>query len=147
MSRVNSNPLWKSAAFTSPHNLIYLKLMNKLQQTGGVPPPTGNKFDQDKPPMALLDPEFLEGVSRVLGFGANKYVAHNWRAGISTSRLISAAYRHLGAINKGEDYDPESGLQHSYHLACCIMFLASMINNRPDMDDRYKVDTVYPTVH
>lgn len=98
----------------------------------------GQKFDQEKPPMALLDADFLEGVARVLGFGASKYAAHNWRNGITYSRLISAAYRHLGAINRGEDIDPESGLSHAYHLGCCIMFLASMMNTRPDLDDRWK---------
>lgn len=99
---------------------------------------SGTKYDQDKPPMALLDPEFLEGLAGVLGFGANKYAAHNWRSGISYSRLISASYRHLGAINKGEDVDDESGQSHVYHLGCCIMFLASMMKHRPDLDDRYK---------
>jgi Domain of unknown function (DUF5664) len=98
----------------------------------------GVKYDQDKPPMALLDAEFLEGVASVLGFGARKYPANNWRNGIDASRLISAAYRHLGAINKGEDIDPESGLQHSYHLGCCVMFLASILNHYPSHDDRWK---------
>lgn len=101
-------------------------------------PNEGNKFDAAKPPMALLDPSFLEGVASVLGFGANKYAAHNWRNGIHYSRLISAAYRHLGAINKGEDVDIESGLPHAYHLGCCVMFLASMMETRPDLDDRWK---------
>lgn len=98
----------------------------------------GAKFDHDKPPMHLLDAPFLEGVASVLGFGANKYAAHNWRNGIATSRLISAAYRHLGAINKGEDVDPESGLPHVYHLGCCVMFLASMLSTKPELDDRWK---------
>lgn len=104
-------------------------------------PVVGLKHDanyNEKPPMALLDPEFLEGVAKVLGFGANKYAANNWRNGIATSRLISAAYRHLGAINKGEDVDPESGLPHSYHLGCCVMFLSSMLQTRPDLDDRWR---------
>lgn len=98
----------------------------------------GLKYDNEKPPMALIDPEFLEGVAGVLGFGATKYAEHNWRNGISVSRLISAAYRHLGAINKGEDIDPESGRHHAYHLGCCVMFLASMLSTRPDLDDRWK---------
>jgi hypothetical protein len=104
-------------------------------------PVAGVKFDGDykeKPPMALLDAEYLAGIARVLGFGANKYAANNWRNGIQYSRLISAAYRHLGAINKGEDVDPESGLSHAYHLGCCIMFLSSMMQTRPDIDDRGK---------
>lgn len=98
----------------------------------------GLKYDNEKPPLALLDPEFLEEVGRVLGFGARKYAADNWRNGISHRRLISAAYRHLGAINKGEDIDPESGLPHTGHLGCCIMFLDWMGKNRPDLDDRWK---------
>lgn len=98
----------------------------------------GTKYDGDKPPMALLDSDHLEEIARVLGFGADKYIADNWRSGISYRRLISAAYRHLGAISKGEDLDPESGLPHTGHLACCTMFLGWMVRNRPDLDDRWK---------
>lgn len=98
---------------------------------------TGLKYDADKPRMDLLDPEFLEGVAQVLTFGANKYSANNWRSGIAYSRLIAAAYRHLGAINKGQDLDPETHLQHAYHAACCMMFLSYMIKHRKDLDDRY----------
>ena len=101
---------------------------------------TGMKFDQEKPRMDLLDANYLEGVANVLGFGAKKYAAHNWRGGISVSRLIAASYRHLGAINRGEDIDSESGLPHVYHLGCCNMFLAEMLT-REDMDDRYKKET------
>lgn len=96
------------------------------------------KYDTDKPPMALLDSDFLAEVASVLGFGAAKYCAHNWRNGIEHSRLISAAYRHLGAINKGEDIDPESGLPHTGHLGCCIMFLSWMGKHHPSLDDRWK---------
>ncbi len=100
--------------------------------------PGGAKFDNDKPPMALLDPHFLTGIATVLGFGAKKYAAHNWRSGIAYSRLIGAAYRHLGAILDGEDVDQESGLQHVYHLGCTIMFLAAFMKDRKDLDDRWK---------
>lgn len=98
----------------------------------------GMKFDNEKPRMDLVDPEFIEGLAEVLTFGARKYAAHNWRSGIAFSRLIAAAYRHLGAINKGEDIDPESGKPHSYHLGCCVQFLSWMMKHRPDLDDRYK---------
>lgn len=103
-----------------------------------VPTTGGIKHDQDKPPMDLIDNAFLIELSNVLGFGARKYAAHNWRGGINYSRLIAAAYRHLGAINSGEDIDPESGLSHAGHLACCVMFLSKMMQTRPDLDDRYK---------
>jgi hypothetical protein len=64
--------------------------------------------------------------------------AHNWRNGINTSRLIAAAYRHLGAINRGEDIDPESGLDHAAHLGCCVQFLDWTLHNKPELDDRWK---------
>lgn len=98
----------------------------------------GLKYDQDKEPMDLLDPSFLRGTAQVLGFGARKYNRHNWRNGINYSRLIAASLRHLSAINAGEDIDPESGLSHAWHLACCSMFLGWMMENRKDMDDRWK---------
>jgi hypothetical protein len=100
-------------------------------------PEGGLKYDEQKPRMDLLDFQALEGLSKVLTFGANKYAAHNWRKGISYSRLTSALLRHLAAIQRGEDIDPESGLPHIDHLGCCWMFLSNMTKTRPDLDDRY----------
>lgn len=101
----------------------------------------GTKHDAEKPRMDLLDNYFLEGVASVLSFGAKKYAAHNWRKGIPLSRLIAAAYRHLGAFNSGEDLDPESGLPHLHHLGCCIMFLSWMHETKPSQDDRFISNT------
>lgn len=96
------------------------------------------KFDTEKPEIELIDPEFLEGLAKVLMFGKEKYGRNNWRAGFKFSRLISAAYRHLGKINGGEDLDEESNLPHVYHLAACVMFLAWHMENKPELDDRWK---------
>ena len=101
-------------------------------------PEKGLKYDNEKPRIDLVDAEFIEGLGQVLGFGARKYAPHNWRNGINASRLIAAAYRHLGAINKGEDIDEESGLPHVYHAGCCLQFLAWTLAHRPEFDDRYK---------
>jgi hypothetical protein len=98
----------------------------------------GTKYDQEKPRVDLLDPLALEGIANVLAFGAKKYAAHNWRGGISYSRLIAAIIRHTFAILRGEDTDPESGLPHVDHLGCSVMFLSNMMKTRPDMDDRYQ---------
>ena len=99
---------------------------------------TGVKYDTDKPRMDLLDADALEGLAKVLTFGAQKYASHNWRGGISYSRVIGALLRHTFALLRGEDTDPESGLPHVDHLGCCWMFLSSFMKNRPDLDDRYK---------
>lgn len=100
-------------------------------------PASGLKYDSGKPPVSLLDRYALEQIARVLGFGAKKYAADNWRGGIKHRRLIDAALRHLLAISDGEDTDPESGLPHAAHAGCCIMFLLWMQKNRPDLDDRW----------
>lgn len=102
-----------------------------LPEAGGV------KFDHDKPRMDLLDPYALEQLSKVLGFGAQKYAAHNWRKGLHKSRLIGAALRHLFAYLKGEDTDPETGLSHVAHAMCCCMFLLGL-EHRTELDDRWK---------
>lgn len=115
---------------------------NMVQDIPGHPSPhresTGRKDDQDKPRLDLLDPLALEGIAKVLAFGAKKYAAHNWRGGISYSRLIGAILRHTFALVRGEDIDPESGYPHVDHLGCSWMFLSNMMKTRPDLDDRWK---------
>jgi hypothetical protein len=91
--------------------------------------------------MSLLDPLFLTTVSQVLTFGAQKYAAHNWRKGLEVSRLLDAALRHLNAFNDGQDLDPESGISHLGHASCCLMFAMRMVQDRPELDDRYKPET------
>jgi hypothetical protein len=100
----------------------------------------GLKFDAGKPPMNLLSREALTQIAKVLEFGSRKYEAHNWRKGMSWSRLLGAAMRHLTAFNDGEDVDPETGLSHLAHLGCCTMFLLEYQRFHQSFDDRYKVE-------
>ena len=102
------------------------------------------KFDQDKLPLNLLSTEAMNQTAAVLKFGAQKYAEHNWRAGFIWSRPLAAAMRHLTAFNAGEDKDPESGLSHLAHAACCIMFLLEFEKTHQHLDDRYKPE-VSPT--
>lgn len=96
------------------------------------------KFDSNKLPLNLLSTEALNQTAAVLAFGAEKYAEHNWRAGFAWSRPLAAAMRHITAFNDGEDKDPESGLSHLAHAACCIMFLLEFEKTHPHLDDRYK---------
>lgn len=98
---------------------------------------TGQKFDQGKPALSLIDRGAMEELAAVLTFGAKKYTAHNWRKGIEYSRLSDAALRHIFAFIDGEDLDVESGLPHLGHAMCCLMFLTWMSKNRIDLDDRH----------
>lgn len=110
----------------------------RVCNNGGLDLSEGIKHDQDKPKMDLLDADALEGLARVLTFGAKKYAAHNWRNGIPNSRLIGAMLRHIFAIMRGEFTDPESGLPHIDHVGCCWMFISNNLKNRPDLNDLWR---------
>lgn len=88
--------------------------------------------------MALLPFEALEEVSKVLGFGAEKYSIHNWRGGFDWSRLQSAALRHLSAHIQGVNKDEETGLSHVAHATSCLLFLLAHELNGYGTDDRHK---------
>lgn len=98
----------------------------------------GQKFDQGKTPLALLDPYAVDQLGKVLAFGANKYGEHNWRGGLGWARLASAALRHIFAFLSGEDNDQESGLPHVAHAMCCLMFILGLRDK--EHDDRWKGD-------
>jgi hypothetical protein len=96
----------------------------------------GHKADTGKAPYHLLAPEMLEGVAQVLDFGARKYAPRNWELGMSWSRPFSALMRHMWAWWRGEDKDPETGMSHLWHAACCIMFLMAYEQRKTGTDDR-----------
>ena len=98
----------------------------------------GTKYDENKVRFELLPQASLQEIAKVLTFGAQKYSDHNWTKGIAYSRLLGAAFRHLGAWAVGQDKDKETGLSHLAHAGCCIVFLLWMEKFRKDLDDRHK---------
>lgn len=90
----------------------------------------GMKYDAGKPRMELLVqgcPNALEQVGTVLTFGAKKYAAHSWQTVPGgDDRYLAALLRHLTAIGKGEQTDPESGLSHLAHVACNALFILEL---------------------
>ena len=92
-----------------------------------VPVDEGRKHDQQKPRPSLLPPDALREVIDVLEFGAKKYSPDNWRrVPDAKQRYTDAMLRHALAILSGETHDPETGLQHAAHVACCSMFLCEL---------------------
>lgn len=79
------------------------------------------KFDKGKVRFSLLDPKFLEGVAKIMTFGAEKYSVNSWQ-GVpdAEERYKDALLRHIYA---DEETDPESGESHLLHAACNLMFL------------------------
>jgi hypothetical protein len=123
---------------SSAYNEIELKKVVGDIRTTPVISGSALKFDEGKLPYHLLSTEAMNQTAAVLAFGAEKYAEHNWRKGFAWSRPLAAAMRHITAFNAGEDKDPESGLSHLAHAACCIMFLLEFEKTHKELDDRYK---------
>lgn len=87
-------------------------------------PIVGMKFDQNKLDWSLLPLEPIEVVLKVLMFGAKKYAPGNWKhVDDHERRYYNAAMRHLASWQKGEQCDPETGINHLGHAICCLIFL------------------------
>jgi hypothetical protein len=82
------------------------------------------KDDNGKLRYDLIPVTFLEGIAKVLTYGADKYGANSWQTvPDGKRRYIAAAFRHLVEHCKGNANDTESGLPHLAHLAVNVMFL------------------------
>lgn len=75
-----------------------------------------------KPMYQLLDPDFLEGIAKVLTMGAQKYAPDNWKK-VGKDEYVRAIMSHYIKWRKGELLDSESGLPHLYHMATNAMFV------------------------
>lgn len=96
----------------------------------------GLHYDDGKPRIDLIDPDFIVGLGDILYYGANKYGDRNWQKGIAASRLYGSVQRHLNYFWGGEEVDDESGREHLLHAACNIMMLYWMLNHKAEYDDR-----------
>jgi len=94
------------------------------------------KADDDKAPFHLLPSDAIEDVVWALQEGASKYGDYNWKKGMSWSRYLSAALRHIFAWMRREDVDRESGIPHLAHAVCCLLFLLEYGKHGLGKDDR-----------
>jgi uncharacterized HAD superfamily protein len=97
---------------------------------------TGLRYNKGKLRYDLLHPKALEGITKVMTKGAEKYDERNWEKGMKWSNVIASLKRHLAAIEKGEDNDPETGELHVDHLQCNAHFLSAYYSIYPQGDDR-----------
>lgn len=65
----------------------------------------------------------LEGLAKVLTFGAAKYEENNWRKCENVGQYFSAAMRHFVAHSRGEEVDSETGLPHLFHITTNLMII------------------------
>jgi 5'(3')-deoxyribonucleotidase len=96
----------------------------------------GLRFNEGKIRYDLIPSHALEGTASVFTFGSKKYGDYNWKRGMSWSNVLASLERHLQAIKKGQDYDPESGLLHISHLTANAMILGEYYKIYPQGDNR-----------
>jgi hypothetical protein len=99
---------------------------------------SGARYNDGKVPYELVPTHLLENTAKVFGYGMRKYAAWNWAKGMKYSVVIGCIKRHLAAIERGEDLDPESGLPHTGHIGCNLMMLEHYMKMYPELDDRPK---------
>ena len=90
----------------------------------------GVKLDDGKLLMELIPPEAIKGLAQVLTFGAEKYMRNGWQTVPNgRHRYTGALMRHLEAWRSGEMIDPETGINHMYHVLCNAAFLGYFDDN------------------
>lgn len=99
---------------------------------------TGMRFNHGKLRYDLVQPNAFEDFVQVLTNGATKYKSRNWENGLIWTSVLASLKRHIAAIERGEDFDPESGRLHIAHAACNVHFLNAFYYTFPQGDDRPK---------
>lgn len=96
----------------------------------------GLRYNEGKVRYDLLHPFAKEQLAKVFTMGAKKYAENNWQKGMPWSKVLASLHRHLEAIERGEDYDIESGLLHAAHVEWNAHALCAYYKIYPQGDDR-----------
>lgn len=98
----------------------------------------GVKYDGGKLRYDLIPAYALEQLAAIYTMGSKKYDDNNWRKGMKWTRIFGALMRHAWAWYRGQDIDPESGLNHMAHASWNCFTLVEYARIRPEFDDRIK---------
>lgn len=105
------------------------------------------KYNDNKPIMSLIRPEFQLALAQALTYGASKYEEKRGDVpnylkgnGFNYTTIIDSLERHLNAFKAGINIDEESGLHHLSLAAANIMFLHTYEQCEKGVDDRIKLE-------
>lgn len=85
----------------------------------------------------LLEPSADEAIAEVMAHGADKYGVENYRTiPIHLRTYLAATRRHLNALRRGEDIDPDSGESHWAHIGANVHVILGALEAETVVDDR-----------
>lgn len=85
--------------------------------------------DHGKDKWSLLPFDALQGIVKVLMFGAQKYAPRGWEEGMDYDRVFDPLMRHMYNWwhrvdrGRGPGRDPDTGYSDLWHAGCNILFL------------------------
>ena len=110
---------------------------------------SGARYNAGKPPLHMIPLHLLEGACRVFQKATQKpvnpYPKWNWAKGMPWSIPLDCIKRHIAAIERGEDLDPETGELHIDHVLCNVVMLRHYYNAYREGDDRCGLFRQEPT--
>lgn len=96
----------------------------------------GLRYNEGKTRHDLFEPYAIDELAKVFTKGSEKYEPRNWEKGMDWSKVIASLKRHMNQFEAGNDYDSESGLLHTAHVAWNALALTSYYKIHPEGDDR-----------
>ena len=88
----------------------------------------------------------LKGLVEVGQYGEEKYEeSWNFLKGQSVSAVMESLMRHFEQLESPfeSDFDKESKKNHAYHIAWNALYIAYILEHKPEFDDRYKTITTF----
>jgi len=88
-------------------------------------------------------PKFLfRGIAKVAHYGEGKYATYNFLKGAPITQYLDSHDRHMDAFEdpRLSDFDDESKINHLYHAAWNLLVAAFVLETRPELDDRFKLE-------
>jgi hypothetical protein len=100
----------------------------------------GTRYNKDKLRWRNIPMWLIRPLVEVGQMGEKKYSTFNFLRGLPVNDIFDSLKRHLDKLEdpKQSDCDDESKLNHAYHIAWNALVLGYMLENRPDLDDRWE---------
>ena len=107
-----------------------------------------HKLDHGKLMYDLIPERCIEGLAKILTFGAKKYAPNGWKSvPDKDNRYYAAMQRHIIEHRKGNIYDDETGYLHLEHALCNIVFLLQTEYERLEYNGKDERDVDQRTNH